>query len=55
MHKRAEEVAYVLLDIFTTFGAPTILQSDNGREFVNKIINELCNMWEDLKIIHEKP
>lgn len=54
-HKRAEEVAYVLLDIFTTFGAPAILQSDNGREFVNKIINELCNMWEDLKIVHGKP
>ncbi|XP_060874754.1 KRAB-A domain-containing protein 2-like [Metopolophium dirhodum] len=33
MHKRAEEVAYVLLDIFTTFGAPTILQSDNVQEF----------------------
>ncbi|CAI6353312.1 unnamed protein product [Macrosiphum euphorbiae] len=27
-HKRAEEVAYVLIDIFTTFGAPAILQSD---------------------------
>jgi len=55
MHKRAEEVVYVLLDIFTTFGSPTILQSDNGREFVKKIINELCNMWENLKIIHRKP
>ncbi|XP_060876491.1 KRAB-A domain-containing protein 2-like [Metopolophium dirhodum] len=55
MHKRAEEVAYVVLVIFTTFGAPTILQSDNVQEFVNKIINELCNMWKDLKIIHEKP
>ncbi|CAI6358245.1 unnamed protein product [Macrosiphum euphorbiae] len=22
---------------------------------VNKIINELCNMWEDLKIVHGKP
>jgi len=54
-HKRAEEVAYVLFDIFTTFGAPAILQSDNGREFVNEIINKLCNMWEDLKIIHGKP
>lgn len=30
-HNRAKEVAYVLLDIFTTFGAPVILQSDNGR------------------------
>jgi len=35
--KFAKEVAYVLLDIFTTFGAPVILQSDNGREFTNKV------------------
>jgi len=54
-HKRAEEVAYVLLDIFTTFGAPAILQSDNGREFANKVVEELCSMWKDLKIVHGKP
>ncbi|XP_026814091.1 LOW QUALITY PROTEIN: KRAB-A domain-containing protein 2-like [Rhopalosiphum maidis] len=48
-HKRAEEVAYILLDIFTTFGAPAFLQSNNGREFVNKVIEELCSMWEELK------
>jgi len=36
--KRADEVAYHLLDIFTTFGAPNILHSDNGREFCNQII-----------------
>jgi transposase InsO family protein len=35
-NKRADEVAYHLLDIFTTFGAPNILHSDNGREFCNK-------------------
>ncbi|XP_060862057.1 SCAN domain-containing protein 3-like [Metopolophium dirhodum] len=54
-HKRAEEVAYVLIDIFTTFGAPAISQSDNGREFANKVIIELCSMWEELKIVHGKP
>ena len=53
--KTAEEVAYVLLDIFTIFGAPSILQSDNGREFSNKVIEELCTMWPDLKIVHGKP
>jgi hypothetical protein len=36
--KRADEVAYLLLDIFTTFGAPNIPHSDNGREFCNQII-----------------
>jgi len=34
--KTAEEVAYQLIDIFCMFGAPFILQSDNGREFANK-------------------
>lgn len=40
--KRAEEIAYNLIDIYTTFGAPAILHSDNGREFVDNIINELA-------------
>jgi hypothetical protein len=53
-HKSTEAVANVLLDIFTLFGAPAILQSDNGREFVNKIISELCTMWKDLKIVYGK-
>lgn len=34
---RAKEVACVL-DIFRIFGAQSILQSDNGREFANKIV-----------------
>ena len=29
--KSASEVAYALLDIFSIFGVPVILQSDNGR------------------------
>ncbi|XP_069610658.1 KRAB-A domain-containing protein 2-like [Ranitomeya imitator] len=49
--KTAEEVAYHLLDIFSTFGAPCILHSDNGREFCNK---SLCAMWPDMKIVHGK-
>ncbi|XP_043475014.1 KRAB-A domain-containing protein 2-like [Leptopilina heterotoma] len=53
--KRAEEIAYQLLDIFLTFGAPVILQSDNGREFVNHIITELASLWPELKIVHGKP
>lgn len=53
--KRATEVAYHLLDIFTTFGAPNILHSDNGREFCNQIIENLCSMWPDFKIVHGKP
>ncbi|XP_071055094.1 KRAB-A domain-containing protein 2-like [Onthophagus taurus] len=53
--KRAEEVAYHLVDIFTTFGAPVVLQSDNGREFCNRIIEELKSLWPELKLVHGKP
>ncbi|XP_063889921.1 KRAB-A domain-containing protein 2-like isoform X3 [Scylla paramamosain] len=53
--KRAEEVAYHLVDIFLTFGAPCILQSDNGREFVNSVITSLASLWPELKIVHGKP
>ncbi|XP_060857765.1 KRAB-A domain-containing protein 2-like [Metopolophium dirhodum] len=53
--KRAEEVASHLLDIFLTFGAPVLLHSDNGREFVNSVITELTGLWPELKIVHGKP
>ncbi|XP_025191778.1 KRAB-A domain-containing protein 2-like [Melanaphis sacchari] len=53
--KTAEEVTLTLLPIFLTFGAPNILHSDNGREISNKIIMDLCSMWEGVKIVHSKP
>ncbi|XP_060882125.1 KRAB-A domain-containing protein 2-like [Metopolophium dirhodum] len=53
--KRAEEIALNLIDIYTIFGAPAILHSDNGREFVNYIITNLNEMWGDIKIVHGKP
>jgi hypothetical protein len=37
--KTSEEVASRLVEIFCTFGAPCILQLDNGREFRNNVIN----------------
>jgi len=49
----AEEVAYQLMDIFCRFGAPLILQSDNGREFANKIIKNLADMWPGMKLVME--
>ena len=36
--KWAAEVAYNLLQIFIDFGAPVILQSDNGQEFTAQVI-----------------
>jgi hypothetical protein len=53
--KRAEKIAFQLTDIFLTFGAPCILHSDNGREFVNSVIKEICTLWPELKIVHSKP
>lgn len=53
--KRAELVAYNIIDIFTLIGAPNVLQSDNGREFANQIVSSLKDLWPELKIVHGKP
>ena len=51
--KLASEIGYQLLDIFSIFGAPNILQSDNGRELVNSVITKLSEeMWVGLKLVH---
>jgi hypothetical protein len=53
--KTSAEVAHHLVRIFSTFGAPKILQSDNGREFANKVIIELVSKWPSCRIVHGKP
>ncbi|XP_055931980.1 KRAB-A domain-containing protein 2-like [Argiope bruennichi] len=53
--KRAKEVALQVLHIFLIFEAPCILQSDNGREFVNSVIEQLRTYWPELKSLHGKP
>ncbi|KAF0698227.1 KRAB-A domain-containing protein 2-like [Aphis craccivora] len=53
--KRATEVAHELLKIFLEQGAPQILQSDNGREFTAKIIEELAELWPECKIVYGRP
>lgn len=32
------------LVFFTIFGAPSIIQSDKGKEFGNKIVQEVCEV-----------
>ena len=51
----AEEVAYQLMDIFCIFSAPFILQSDSGREFVYKTVQNLADMQPGMKLVHGKP
>lgn len=52
--KSAEEVTRVMVNsIFLFFGAPKVLQSDNGREFVNSIINNLCNTFVGMQLSME--
>lgn len=53
--KCADEVAYNILNIFLTFGAPCILNSANDREFVNDVIKRLKEYWPELNLINGKP
>lgn len=48
--KCAEEITYNLIDIFTLFGAPAILQSCSGKKFVTSVINKLHDIWDEVKI-----
>ena len=52
INKTAVCVAQELLDIFLMQGCPCILQSDNGREFVNSVIRELMTLWPAAKIVN---
>ena len=42
--KSAKEVVIHLFQIWCAFGAPSILQSDNGTEFLGEVIR-LCSLW----------
>lgn len=48
----AEEMAYNLLDIFTTNGVPVILQSHNGRDFCSRLIKALHSAWKYVRLVH---
>ena len=45
-------MANVLLDSFSIFGVPVILQSDNGREFRNQIVYALKAKLPDMNFVH---
>jgi len=51
----ATAVAWELFQIFTTQGCPLILQHDNGKEFVNKIVARLKELWPSCLIVRGRP
>ena len=53
--KSAAEVAMHLHSIFRLFGAPLILQSDNGREFIADVVHQLLLLWPGLQFVHGRP
>ncbi|CAH4029015.1 unnamed protein product [Pieris brassicae] len=46
------EIADVLLDIFTIFGAPCILQNSVSKELADNIVKQLYITWPQLKMVH---
>lgn len=53
--KCAAEIASNLIEIYTIFGAPAILQSNDRKEFINSVINKLHAMWNEIKIVYDMP
>ncbi|CAF1616670.1 unnamed protein product, partial [Didymodactylos carnosus] len=53
--KSPEEVVIHLRMLFFTFGPCRLLHSDNGREFVNKLVVDLKNLFPNMFIVHGLP
>jgi len=53
--KQAVGVARFLHKLFCYWGIPTFLQSDNGREFVNKVVREYVQKWGSIVFLHGRP
>ncbi|KAJ2946679.1 hypothetical protein O0L34_g12738 [Tuta absoluta] len=49
------EVARELMKLFTSFGAPYVLQSRDGREFPAAVIEELATFWPECKLVYGTP
>jgi hypothetical protein len=52
VNKNAAGVAERLMTIFTQFGPPLILQSNNGHTFIATVISQLKHIWTDHRIIN---
>ena len=54
-NKYPTEVAAQHMDSFPLLGAPAILQSDNGTEFIAHVISEMKDFQPALVMVHSKP
>ena len=56
-HKCGEEVSEgLVIFVFSCYGLPNILHSDNGLEFKNKLVTSLVDRWSgSCKIVHGRP
>ena len=54
VRKIKESIAAKLVTIFSIIGSPHILQSDNGREFVNQVVLEVVKLLPGWKIVNGK-
>ena len=52
--KTKDAVAEELTSIFSIIDAPHILESDNGREFANQLVEEITKLWPECKMVHGK-
>lgn len=53
--KKSTTVTKELLQIFFIFGPPEKLQSDNGKEFKNALLNQICQFSPSTTRSHGKP
>ena len=53
--KKANGIALFLHKLFCYWGTPAFLQSDNGREFVNKVVQKYIELWKGIVFLHGRP
>ena len=53
--KSGLDVAEALIKIFAETGAPRLLHTDNGREFKNKHVKSLKNLFPAMDFVHGRP
>jgi hypothetical protein len=53
--KTVQDVVKELISIFASFGPPEVIQSQNGIEFSNTLIEDIVSLFPSIKIMHDRP